>query len=915
MKNVKFLKKERTLFLLGIFLLAIVFNTDMYAQTREISGTVTNAANETLVGANIYVKGSTIGTVTDEKGRFTLEIPQDGATLVVSFIGYETKELVVTNETVINVSLTESVNVLSQLTVVGTRNSKRTALNTTVPVDVIEMKDLAVSIPQTDMNQVLNFVVPSFNSTRQSASDGSEHIDPASLRGLGPDQVLVLINGKRRHTTSLVNNAQTVGNGSVGTDLNTIPVSAIERIEVLRDGAAAQYGSDAIAGVINIVLKSATEKISSSLTMGAYSEGDGQLLQYNMNYGFKIGETGFFNVTGEYIKRGETNRTQNHNLIIFDQSAQGNYFAYDWNPGAREIDNGILAAQGLNRDDFNFRIGDAAIENGTVFFNASIPLNKNVELYSFGGISYRDGRGSGFRRLPSDYGNTVYSIFPIGFQPETQSNILDKSIAVGVKGLLKGWAVDFSNTFGGNSFSYIINNTVNASLGGISPTSFEAGGHAFNQNVTNFDFSRYFKEPFKAALKGINVAFGGEFRLDNYQIFAGEEASYKNYGVVSQVNQGQIIYADTLGMSGGSQSFPGFSPENEVDKYRSNAAFYTDFEIDITEKILVTAAGRFENYSDFGSTMNGKVSARFGVTDWLVFRGAASTGFRAPSLHQSYFNTVTIDLVDGNLVETGIFKNDSRIAQYIGIPKLEEETSISYSAGFSARPFENMTVTVDAYQIDVDDRIVLTGAFGNDPWGDPVPELVSLFQEVGATSGRFFTNAVDTRTQGIDIVATYKLLIGKSKLDFALAANFTETVVSDQLNIPANLAGQEDIYFGPQEKSLIETNNPKTKLNFSINYSIGKFSAMLRNVYFGEVTRNGFPYGDEQVFAGKIVTDLSLSYKIIDPLLFSIGGNNILNVLPDEQIYENSYFGVFKYAPVQHGFNGAFFFTRLSFEF
>ncbi len=906
--------KSIRLFLSLMFTLVLLVNVTISAQSHELSGKVITENNEPLIGANVLVKGTTIGTATDKEGKFTLKIPNEGATLVVSFIGYKTKEVNVTNQSFVNVILSESAKELSQITLVGTRNTNRTALNTSVPVDVLEIKDLAVSLPQVDVNQILNFLVPSFNSTRQSASDGTEHIDPASLRGLGPDQVLVLINGKRRHTTSLVNNQQTVGNGSVGTDLNAIPTAAIERIEVLRDGAAAQYGSDAIAGVINIVLKSATDKISSSLTAGGYSEGDGEEIQYNMNYGFKIGEEGFVNITGEYINRGQTNRTQNHNLIIFDQSSEGRFFAYDWNPGAREYDDAMLASKGLSRDNFNFRIGDAAIENGSMFFNSSIPLSKNAELYSFGGVSYRDGRGSGFRRLPSDWGNTVASIYPNGFQPETQSTILDKSVAVGVKGILGSWTADFSNTFGSNRFDFTINNTVNASLGDASPTSFEAGGHEFSQNTTNLDFSKYFKQPFKGAVKGLNLAFGGEFRVEHYQIHAGEEGSYKNYGIAEQIVNGKIVSVDTLGKSGGAQSFPGFRPENEVDKYRSNIAAYTDLEIDVTDKVLLTGAARYENYSDFGSTLNGKLSARFSLTDWFALRGAASTGFRAPSLHQSYFNTVTIDLVDGDLVETGIFKNDSRIAEFIGIPKLKEETSTSFSAGFAAQPFNNFNVTVDAYMINVDDRIVLTGTFGNDPFGDPIPSLVAIFKKVGATSGRFFTNAVDTKTQGIDIVATYKHELAGGILNLSMAANFNKTEVGDELNIPAKLIGQEDIYFGPQEKSLIETNNPKTKLNMRINYSIGNFSAMLRNVYFGEVTRNGFPYGVEQVFAGKIVTDLSLSYKLTKQLRFTIGGNNILNVYPDEQVYENSYFGVFKYAPVQQGFNGSFFFTRLSVE-
>ncbi|MFQ5651766.1 MAG: TonB-dependent receptor domain-containing protein [bacterium] len=899
--------------IIGAFFVLGSLSSHARAQEREISGTVTSAeSGASLPGANILIKGTPRGTATGPDGTFSLRIPGEGATLVISYIGFTTQEVVITNQTSVKVALQVNVTEMATVVVVGTRNPNRTALDTPVPIDVLNVRELQKLTPQVDVNQILTYIAPSFNSTRQSSSDGTEHIDPASLRGLGPDQVLVLINGKRRHNTSLINNQQTVGNGSVGTDLNAIPTFAIERIEILRDGAAAQYGSDAIAGVINIVLKSSVENITSSLTGGTFSEGDGETIQYNANYGFRMGQNGFFNLTGEYLKRQRTNRTQNHELVIFDQSQFGNFFAYAFsNPNARAIDDSIMAARGLTRDDFDFRVGDAQIEDAGVFFNGMLPLNNGAELYGFGGLSFRDGRGSGFRRLPSDGSSNVAEIFPNGFQPETQSNILDKSLVVGLRGPLKGWHVDLSNTFGSNRFDFTVNNTVNASMGAESPTSFEAGGHEFSQNTTNLDFARYFSEPFDGSINGLNVALGGEFRVDRYQIHAGEEASYRNFGIVDQVVNGQVVKVDTLGKGGGSQSFPGFRPENEVDRRRTNIAVFADVEVDFTDKFMLAGAARFENYSDFGNTLNGKIAARIRASSRFALRGAVSSGFRAPSLHQSFFNTVTVDIVDGRLVETGLFRNDSRFAQFIGIPKLKEETSISVSAGFTASPFDNFNISVDGYLINVDDRIVLTGAFGNDPFGDPIPELVALFEQVGATSGRFFTNAVDTETKGLDVVVTYDVQSGQSNLKFSLAANFTDTEVDDKLNIPPVLVGQEDIYFGPQEKSLIETNNPDTKLNFSVNYSISKFAAMVRNVWFGEVTRNGFPFGVEQKHDGKLVTDLSLSYQLTPNLNITVGGNNIFDVAPDEQVFDNSFFGVFKFAPVQQGFNGSFFFGRL----
>ncbi len=896
------------------FLLSAGLTAPAMAQEQSITGVITSAEdNSPLPGANIVVKGTNRGTSTAPDGTFTLTVPSGRTTLVISYIGFKQQEVELDGRESLNIAMAVNIEEMGVVTVVGSRNANRTVLNTPVPVDILDVRALQQLAPQVDVNQILTYVAPSFNSTRQSSADGTEHIDPASLRGLGPDQVLVLINGKRRHNTSLVNNQQTVGNGSVGTDLNAIPTFAIERIEVLRDGASAQYGSDAIAGVINIVLKSNVDQGASSLTAGTSTEGDGETVQYNANYGFRIGKSGFFNITGEYLQRQRTNRTQNHNLVIFDQSEFGNFFAYDFsNDNARAIDDQILAERGLSRDDFDFRVGDARIENGGVFFNAMLPLNNGAEIYGFGGLSYREGRGAGFRRLPSDLGSNVASIFPNGFQPETQSNILDKSIVVGLRGNLKGWDVDLSNTFGSNRFDFTVNNTVNPSLADQSPTSFEAGGHEFSQNTTNLDFTRYYNKPFDGAISGLNIAVGAEFRLDQYQIHAGEEGSYRNFGIVDQIVDGEVVKVDVLGVGGGAQSFPGFRPENEVDRFRNNVAGYADVEVDFTDKFLLAGAVRLEDYSDFGETINGKLAARVSPSNRFALRGAVSSGFRAPSLHQSFFNTVTVDIVDGRLVDTGVFRNDSRLAQFIGIPKLKEETSVSVSAGFTANLLDNLTLSVDGYLVNVDDRIVLTGAFGNDPFGDPVPELVALFQQVGATSGRFFTNAVDTETKGLDIVATYDLRSGQNKFRFSLAANFNDNEVQDKLNIPAALVGQEDIYFGPQERSLIETNNPDTKVNFTADYSLKKFSALVRNVYFGEVTRDGFPFGISQKHDAKIVTDVSLSYDLSSNLSVTVGGNNVFDVLPDEQAFENSFFGVFKYAPVQQGYNGSYFFGRLA---
>jgi iron complex outermembrane receptor protein len=790
-------------------------------------------------------------------------------------------------------SLETPTNNLDEIVVVGSRTPNKSKLETTVPIDVVSLAKIRNVTPQTSINDILTYLIPAFNSNRQSASDGTEHIDPASLRGLGPDQTLVLINGKRRHTTSLVNYQNTVGNGSVGTDLSTIPASAIKRIEVLRDGAAAQYGSDAIAGVINLVLRENTG-LEVNGTYGQTSRGDGQTSNLNINYGHKLGDKGgFINLTAEFNNREKTNRSQNHNLIIFDQSAYNNYFAYDFtdDPAAsRKIDDDLLASKGLNRDDFNFQVGDAKIQNIQGFVNTVVPLDENIEFYASGGFNQKNGTGFGFRRLPSETENVVPELFPNGFQPELKSNILDVSLISGFRFKYTDWKLDLSNTFGVNNFQYNVDNTNNFSLGAASPTSFDAGSHSFTQNTMNADASRAYKSVFK----GLNLALGAEFRFENYKILAGETASYVN---------------------GGAQSFPGFSFLNVVNKSRNSTGIYADAELNFTDKFLVDAAVRFENYTDFGNTTNGKLSARYKITEKFFVRGSASTGFRAPSLQQQYFNNIATDVVDGKLLNSGIFRNDSDIAKQLGIPELKEETSTNYSFGIVYSPSKKLHFTVDAYQIKIDNRIILTGNLGNDPYGDPVPELRAIFATYGAQTGRFFTNAINTKTKGIDFVADYDLNLGDGNLNVSLLYNYNKNEVDNKLNyIPTAFVGQEDVYFGPQERSLIETNTPLHKGTLALNYGINKFNFLLRNTYFGEVTRNGFPFGIEQKHNGKVVTDLSLAYKATSKIQFIIGANNLFDVFPDKQVYENSYFGVFKYAPVQMGTTGAYYFGRISYS-
>ena len=772
----------------------------------------------------------------------------------------------------------EESNTLDEVVLVGNRASNRTVVNSAVPVDVIQVEELIRQAPQLTLNDILNYVIPSFNSVRQSSSDGTEHIDPITLRGMGPDQVLVLINGKRRHTTSLVNYQNTVGNGSVGTDLGAIPVSAIKNIEVLRDGAAAQYGSDAIAGVVNVVLKNAPGG-EASLTYGQTSKGDGETYNFNGSYGAKLGQNGSIVFSAVVSERKKTTRTGDHNLDIY-----GDNFAYDFADDptkARANDDAIIAANGLTRKDFRFQIGDAQIRNQQFFVNAETQLADRLEIYTFGGVSLRQGEGFGFRRLPSEMSDDSKKIFPNGFQPVLQSNVNDYSNSTGLRyQTLNDWNIDLSNTFGFNVFKYNVDNTVNYALGANSPTSFYAGKHSFLQNTVNLDFS-------KKINSNVNLAFGGEYRFEQYKIGAGEKNSHKD---------------------GGSQSFVGFSPSNAVKGDRNSVAAYADLGLKFGE-FTADLAGRFENYSDFGNTINGKLALRYEYVKGYSIRGAVSTGFRAPSLQQKYFSNSYTDLYvnpDGTqtLVTKGIIRNESDIAQnVIGLDKLKEEKSVNASLGLTFRPTSKLFITLDGYFIRVNDRIVLTSDIT-----DPVLETK------GVDAARIFSNAIDTETKGIDLVVSYQTRLGRGNLNANLSANINETKIVDY-HFPTNLTVDYNQYFGPDQVNIIETLSPKVKGTLNLAYNINKFNFLVRNTYFGKVTKDGYPWGSVQEHSGKVVTDLTVGYDIARNVNFTIGANNIFDIYPDQQVYENSYYGVFKYAPVQMGVTGANYFARVNFRF
>lgn len=918
------------LFAAGIFLSTVA---NAIGAVAPVKGKVTDATGDPLPGVSVVVKNTSKGTQTASDGTFTLDVTGN-ETLVFSFIGYESQEIKLTGTAVINVVMAESVNSLSEIIVTGTRSGGRSRTDSPVPVDVIDMKALVESGAQVSLTQILNYVAPSFSSNTQTISDGTDHIDPASLRGLGPDQVLVLINGKRRHTSSLVNINGTFGRGSVGTDLNTIPAAAIERIEILRDGAAAQYGSDAIAGVINIVLKKTTGTVTGAITTGGYLTGedklaanrpsrmDGKSINASLNYGINLGNNGgFLNLTGSFDDRGYTNRMKEATGRIYSGYNNPNYAG---SPGD-DITESELTRRGLTRADFNMRVGQSALRGGAVMANMVLPMNNGAEFYAFGGLSARGGNAAGFYRLPFQERN-VTDIYPNGFLPEINSRINDQSLAVGIRGKAAGWNVDFSNTYGMNSFNYLISNTLNASLGAASPTKFNAGGFAFLQNTTNFDISRKVD-----VASGLNIATGLEFRYENYTVNAGEEASYTNYGLATRIGTNPdgtpILLRDNKGpintlfgpngaaRPGGAQVFPGFAPANAVDARRNNVGAYLDLELDVTSKFLISGAVRHENYSDFGPTTNFKVASRYKITNTFALRGAVSTGFRAPSLHQQNFNSTSTLFVDGTPFEVGTFSNDSRVAQLLGIPKLKQEISQNLSVGFTGNVGNKIKLTVDYYNILIKDRVVLTGQFQG---GKDTPqniEIARLLAAANANRATFFTNAIDTRTQGVDIVTSYQSNLGKGNLRADLAATFAQTKLEGAVKTSPQLAGKEGVYFDETSRIFLESAVPRQKVNLTLNYKINKFSVFLRNVYFGSVQEATNTPENQQTFSAKTVTDLSIGYDIAKGTNFTIGANNILDIYPDMNSLANQGAGQFLYSrrSQQFGANGRYIFGRLNF--
>lgn len=787
-----------------------------------------------------------------------------------------------------------------EVTVTGTRVEGRSATDTPSPVDIIDAETLR-STGAVETGKVLQLLAPSFNFSATTISDGTDIIRPATLRSLGSDQVLVLVNGKRRHQQALLNVQQTIARGEAGTDINAIPVSAIDHIEVLRDGASAQYGSDAIAGVINIILKDQTEG-DVQLEGGQTYEGDGGLGFVGVNKGFQIAGDGFFNVTGEYRDRGETNRAGADSLRV-------------------------------DPPRVTQRIGDADSQDGALWYNTDLPLGPG-RFYAFGGWSQRKGNSSGFFRSAGD-GRTIPTIYPNGFLPTIITKPRDISTVVGYKGEINpNWNYDVGANFGSSRFQFREENTANVSWFyeplnpndptgprfEQTPTAADTGTLQFSQKVFTADFTGNID--WGVGVGPLHLATGFEFRQDGYKIEAGDPVSY-TYG---RTNDRSIPILDQTGAISqpGTQGFPGWSPNEAVDDSRNNTAIYLDAEAQLAEKFLLGGAVRFEHYSDFGSTVTGKLSARYDFTHQFSVRGTVSNGFRAPGIQQALYSQRSTNLnAAGILTDTLTARQDSAITAAFGIPPLKEETSTNFSVGVVAKASETFRVTADFFNIDINDRIIFSSNIQpedpsacNGPGGCPIRNILD---PLGVGQILFFTNAIDTRTRGLDIVALYDMRIGSnSVLSFETAFSFSNTEVTDRRSPSSILPAP--VLFDQAQITLVEEGQPRQHHMLSGTFYHGPWTANLRLNYFGEVSGEGFTPGFKQTWGAKWLTDTAVTYALTNALSITGGGNNIFNIYPDNwdpvKAFPFPQLGfTYGWETLPFGINGASYFIRVNYHF
>jgi iron complex outermembrane receptor protein len=838
------------------------------------SGTVTDASNNPLSGVSVKIKSNFRGTLTDQYGKFSIRIPGPSAVIEISYVGFQTVVQTVTaSSSSLSVVMKESAVSLTDIIVVGSRSLPRSATTTPLPVDNFDQSTLKTT-GQISFDKSLMYRVPSFNTVNTPVNDATTLLDPYEIRNLGPSRTLILINGKRKNLSSLLYVQFAPGRGETGADLSAIPTDAIKRVEILRDGASAQYGSDAIAGVMNVILKDRYEYSSLTLNSGITNKGDGATYGLSYNSGANFARSGFLNYTIDFSRQENAVRSG-----IIDVPTEVATFGDPSLPLTDPSNKPIVDFLRIYPTANNTN-GTGAITAAKFLFNLGVPLGDGGEFYSNAALVVKRVLSNANYRTPywkKDYGllhtpnpsgvDYTGSTDPasialykgyIGYQPTFEGQLLDYNATVGIKHNTNGWKQDVSLTLGGNQQLYSVDNTVNHSLKAKSPTSFRPGGFNFSHVVGNYDIS-------KAVTDNFSLAFGSEVRMEQYKIIAGDTASYSGQGA---------------------NSFPGIRAENANTHTRFNFGGYADASWDISKEFLLNGAIRAEHYSDFGNAFVWKVSSRYKLPDdKFVIRASASTGFRAPTLHQIYDQSTQASFVAGTIQLSGLFNNYSQQAFLLGVPKLKPEKSDNYTVGIGFTPNRNFNLTIDYYDITIKDRIVYSSAISS---SNPTSTLGQILQQAGIVQIQFFINGIKTKTRGIDYVANYRNIgLGSGKLGISLAGN---VMVSNEIigspNDPAAIKADGATILSAQIRSLLTESRPKFKTVLGFDYNVSKWHFNLNNTMFGPTKFQDLDNGGDimnnikQVFKTAVVTDLNVGYDFSSKITGSFTVNNIFNVLP-----------------------------------
>ena len=836
-------------YLLKFCTIAFMFMLPLGLMAQTIKGKVTDSSGEGLPYMNVVEKGNTSnGVISDKNGEFSISVESLPMTLMVSSMGFETKNVKVTESSYLTIVVNED-NALDEVVVTGSRNKPRTILDSPVPIDNIGVAELKNS-GQPTLDLMLTFKVPSFNSQNQAISDATAHYDPADLRGLGPSRTLVLINGKRKNQSAQVYLNRTPGKGEVGVDLKSIPTAAIERVEVLRDGASAIYGSDAIAGVMNIILKKDVAYSSITSKAGITSEQDGFNFGTDYNTAFSFGDGGFVNLTLGYYKQEITNRA-------------GTLYASERPSDARPNENAWYDANPTG----NMTVGQPEMEKRDLFVNMEHPLGDNATLYSFHGYTTRTGKSFAYYRAPNWRRDVSDENFItsrpddfIGYQPTFETAINDYINSGGIRfSFGDEWNADASVTYGANDVMYTVNNSVNRDYlndTGSSPRSFKPGGYAFSNLVGNFDVSKELSEK-------VNLAMGIEYKKETFEAFEGNPLSYYR---------------------GGSDSFAGIKPAEAGEWNRNNFGIYSQLDYDVNEKLLLGVAGRYEDFTDAGSNFSWKANGRYKLGTKGALRASYSTGFRAPTLHQRHITNSQYIILAGSSepILQGTLANNNPAVVALGVPNLTHEISKNIAAGFTYKFNSKFSASVDFYQIKVEDRVLFSSQIsfdGDDTTTNPVEQILTANNVRGV---QFFINAGDTKNTGADIVLNYRRIdFAGGLLNASFSANFNNVTI-DKINTPSALAANGYDIFDRREQSLITSSRPKSKMILGLVYTKNKWDVSLNNSRFGEVTLASSDPTKDQVLSAKIATDLGFTYRLTDKININGNINNIFDVYPDD---------------------------------